>query len=95
MDSYVERVFHDILIEKDNDKIILDLKRFNLQEKVIKSRIVLYTIIGLFGTSKGIEKIHIEDILKLCQNNVGNKFLTPNKHTKVFVNNNKLEFSKI
>lgn len=65
--------------------IILDLKKFNLQEKVIKSRLVLYTINRLFGTTKGIEKIHIEDIIKLCQNNVGNKFLTPNKSIKIYV----------
>jgi len=73
-------------LQENENEIILDLKKFNMQEKVIKSRLVLYTIIRLFGTSKGIEKIHIEDIIKLCQNNIGNKYLTPNKNTKVYVN---------
>ena len=95
LDNFVEKIFYGIRLYEDDNLIILDLKKFNLQEKVIKSKLVLYTIIRLFGTSKGIEKIHIEDILKLCQNNVGNKFLLPNRNTKVFVNNGKIEISKI
>ena len=35
--------------------------------------------------AKDIEKVHIEDILKLCENNVGNKYLTPNKNIKVMI----------
>ena len=72
----------------------MDLKEFNKQEKVIKSRLVLYTITRLFNTAKGIEKIHIEDILKLCSNNIGNKYLTPNKNIKILVKNHKIYFIK-
>jgi len=83
--------------EKENEKrnrkeIILDLKQFNKQEKVIKSRLVIYTITRLLGSSQGIEKIHIEDIIKLCSNNIGNKYLTPNKKIKVLVKNHKIYF---
>ena len=46
------------------------------------------------GSTQGIEKIHIEDIIKLCQNNVGNKFLTPNKNLKVLVKDKKIFFIK-
>ena len=95
MDAYVSKAFKNILIEEADDKIIFDLKKFNLQEKVIKSRIILYTIIRLFGTSKGIEKIHIDDIIKLCQKNVGNKYLTPNKGIKIFINDGKIQFIKV
>ena len=56
-------------------KIILDLKTFNNEDKAIQKRIILYTINKLFGNTKGIEKIHIDDIVKLCNNNIGNKFL--------------------
>ena len=80
--------------KKDEQYIILDLKEFNKQEKVIKSNIILYTITRLFNTSKGIEKIHIEDIIKLCANNIGNKFLMPNKNLKVFIKNGKIKISK-
>ena len=68
----------------------MDLKQFNLQETVIKSRLVLYTINRLFGTRSGIEKKHIEDILQLCANNRGNKFLIPNKKVKILIKNKKI-----
>ena len=94
MDNQVKKIYEEILVdEKLKDKIIeLDLKKFNTQEKVIKSRLILYTITRLFGNSKGIEKIHIEDILKLCDNNIGNKYLTPNKNIKILVKNHKIYF---
>lgn len=95
INKQVIEAYTAILVKENLEEqmIILDLKKFNSQEKVIKSRLVLYTITRLFGTSKGIEKIHIEDIIKLCSKNVGNKYLTPNKYTKVLVNNGKIYFS--
>ena len=53
-----------------------------------------YTINRLLGTAKDIEKVHVEDILKLCENNVGNKYLVPNKKVKVLVAKGKIFFSK-
>jgi len=94
IDRQVEKAYGDLVLEEDSNQIVLDLKKFNCQEKVIKSRLVLYNITRLFGTSKGIEKIHIEDIIKLCGNNVGNKYLTPNKKIKVLVKNHKIYFTK-
>ena len=78
--------------EKVARQIVLDLNHFNLQDLVIKNRLVLYTINRLFGTRSGIEKKHIEDILKLCDNNIGNKFLVPNKKVKILVKNKKIFF---
>ena len=93
IENQVINVYNQILINDKNEKqIILDLKKFNLQEKVIKSRILLYTITRLLGTSKGIEKIHIEDVIKLCENNIGNKYLTPNKNLKILVKNGQIYF---
>ena len=80
---------------EDNKHIILSLKEFNQLDLVIKNRLVLYTINSLCGTAKGIEKIHIEDIIKLCKNNIGNKHLTPNKSIKIFVNRGKIFFIKL
>ena len=81
-DLYIEeqmkKEYKNILQEERNGQIVLNLKKFNNQEKVIKARLVLYTITRLLGNCKGIEKIHIEDIIKLCSNNIGNKYLTPN-----------------
>ena len=86
------QAYKEILIEETKEQITLDLKKFNVLELVIKNRIVLYTINRLFGASSGIEKIHIQDIIKLCSNNIGNKFLIPNKKVKILVKNKKIFF---
>lgn len=96
-EEYIEKqiikTYMDLLVEEDiPNQIILDLKAFNKQEKVIKSRVLIYTINKLFNTSKGIEKIHIEDVIRLCENNIGNKYLTPNKKIKILVKNHKIYF---
>ena len=94
--NYIElqtqKSFEKILIAKEKEQITLNLKEFNKQDKVIKNRLILYTTKELMGSTQGIEKIHIEDIIKLCQNNVGNKFLTPNKNLKVLVKDKKIFF---
>ena len=84
--------YRNMLIEEEKDRIVLDLKLFNSQDLVIKSRVVLYTINILLGTRSGIEKKNIEDIIKLCGNNIGNKFLIPNKKIKILVKNKKIFF---
>ena len=72
--------------------IALDLKQFNNLELVIKRRIILYTINKLLGTTEGIEKINIDDIIKLCTKNIGNKYLMPIKKIKVLVKKGKIFF---
>ena len=83
---------NDVYNEDSESIIILDLKRFNKENVAIQKRVILYSINKIFGTTKGIEKIHIEDIIKLCTNNIGNKFLCPNKNIKVLVKNRKIFF---
>ena len=57
-----------------------------------QNRIIILVTKNLFGSSEGIEKIHIQDLIKLCNNNIGNKYLTPNKNLKVLVKNRKIFF---
>lgn len=92
IENKVRKAYETLLIKEDKKEIILDLKRFNEKEKVIKSRLLLYTITRLLGNCQGIGKVHIEDIIKLCSNNIGNKFLTPNKNIKILVKNHKIYF---
>ena len=92
IEKQVERNFEDLKLAESKEEIVLDLKKFNKLEKVIKSRLVLYTIMSIFGTTKGIEKVHVDDIIKLCDNNIGNKYLTPNKNIKVLVKDHKIYF---
>ena len=90
LNEFAQNIYEHILIEESKNQIVLDLKEFNKQDKVIKSRIMLYAITKLKGSSQGIEKVHIEDIIKLCSNNIGNKFLTPKKNLKILVKNKKI-----
>ena len=99
--EYKSIVLQEINLEKEvynNEKmstIILDLKKFNLLDIVIQKKIILYSIQKIFGTTKGIEKIHLEDMIKLCNNNIGNKFLTPNKNLKIVIKNKKIHISSM
>lgn len=101
LDFQTQKVYNNMCIEEKNlnsevyntekeAKIILDLKLFNKEDKAIQKRVVLYAINKLFGSTTGIERIHIEDIVKLCNNNIGNKYLTPNKKTKIVIKNKKI-----
>ena len=93
-ETITKKVYAETLIQETKNEIILDLKKFNALEIVIKNRIVLYTINRLFGSSSGIEKIHLQDIIKLCNNNIGNKYLIPNKKVKILIKNKKIFIMK-
>ena len=88
-DDYLNEVtkkeYNAIRLEKTEKQITLDLQAFNKLELVIKRRLILYTINELVNTKAGIEKTNIDDIIKLCNNNIGNKYLTPIKGIKVLV----------
>ena len=95
IDSQAQKVYQNLLVEKNENRIVLKLKEFNGQDKVIKSRIILLVIKDLMGTTQRIEKIHIEDIIKLCNNNIGNKFLTPNKNLKFLIKDKRIYIEKL
>ena len=92
LNEITENVYNKILVNKIDREIVLNLKEFNNQKNVIKKRLILFTIKQLTGSSEGIEKVHIQDIIKLCSNNIGNKFLTPNKRIKILVKDKKIFF---
>lgn len=92
IENQTEQIYQKLKNEEKEKQIVIDLKTFNLQETVIKARLIRYIIKRLFGTTARLEKIHIEDIIKLCNKNVGNKYLTPNKDIKVLVKDKKVYF---
>lgn len=98
-DDFIENVSNEnykkLLVIEEKNRIELKLKEFNLLDEVLKNRIILITTRKLFGSTQGIEKVNIEDIIKLCNNNIGNKFLMPNKNLKVLIQNKKINFIKI
>ena len=54
---------------------------------------IIFTWI-IYRSIFGIEKIHIEDVIKLCKNNICNKYLTPNKNIKIMIKNKKIFFTR-
>lgn len=90
INKIVEKEYNNICITEKKSIIELDLKKFNYLDTVLKRRMVLYTINKLQNHTKGIEKTNIEDIIKLCGNNIGNKFLIPTKGLKVLIKNKKV-----
>ena len=95
LQKQVEKKYNQLLISKENNKIILDLKKFNSEDILIKKRILLYTISEILGNTQNNEKINIEDLIKLCQNNIGNKYLKPKSNIKVLVNKGKIFFERL
>lgn len=95
MEKQTKKAFQEILLQENENEIMVDLKKFNLQETVIKARMIRYIIKRLFGTTASIEKIHIDDVVKLCENNIGNKYLMPNKNIKILVKQHKVYFEKL
>ena len=95
IENIAKENYNKILVIEGKDKIELKLKEFNLLDEVLKNRIILIATKKLFGSTQGIEKVNIVDIIKLCNNNIGNKFLMPNKNLKVLIQNKKINFIKI
>lgn len=93
LQAITKQEFKNLLIEK-TENIILDLHKFNSLNLVIKRRLILYTINEVLHTTNGIEKVNIDDIIKLCKNNIGNKYLLPIKEIKIYVKKGKIYFIK-
>jgi len=106
LNQITKQTYEEILIAEDlapltrglsakltgGSSITIDLKKFNNLELVIKRRVILYTINELLGTTAGIEKINIDDIIKLCKNNIGNKYLSPMKNIRISIGKGKIIF---
>ena len=93
LNNQTKKAFEEIAYKTDDlNEQVLDLKKFNILELVIKRRVILYTISKTIGSTAGIEKINIDEIIKLCENNIGNKYLMPTKNIKILVKNKKIFF---
>lgn len=95
LEDLAQKEFKKILINRQENEIVLDLKLFNELNDVIQKRIILFSIEQVLGNVVGIEKVHIEDIIKLCENNIGNKFISPNKNIKILIKDRKIYFTKV
>ena len=98
-DEYVqneaEKIFKEILLTNEKNRIEFNPKKFNEQEKVIQKNLILLAIKKVKGSTQGIEKINIDDIIKLCNNNIGNKLIRPTKQLEIGIKNKKIYIKNI
>ena len=92
LNKETSKKYNQIKIEEKKDFITLNLKEFNELDSLLRKRLLIYTIAKVLGNTQNIEKINIEDIIKLCERNIGNKYLKPNKNIKILVNKGKIFF---
>ncbi len=95
IEEVVQKAYDEMIIAKEERKEIYSLKKFNSFAMVIRKRLIIKFIINLLGNAKDIEKVHIDDIIKLCENNIGGKFLMPNKNIKITVLKGKIECERM
>lgn len=99
INDIVQNAFDNVYIpntdEEKQELIIFNLKKFNDLNIFIRKKLILKAIFMTLGNAKDIEKVHIDDITKMCENNIGGKFLTPNKNIKISINKNKVFFEKL
>lgn len=95
IDKKTNEAFENCVLNESDTTLICNLKIFNKFDIVIRKRLILKFIIKILGNAKDIEKVHVDDIVKLCENNIGGKFLMPNKHIKISVGKGKIQIEKI
>lgn len=93
--SETEKIFKEILLTDEKNKIEFDPIEFNEQEKVIQKNLILLAIKKVKGSTQGIEKVNIDDIIKLCNNNIGNKLIRPVKQLEIGIKNKRIYIKNI
>lgn len=93
--SETEKIFKEILLTDEKNKIEFDPREFNEQEKVIQKNLILLAIKKVKGSTQGIEKVNIDDIIKLCNNNIGNKLIRPVKQLEIGIKNKRIYIKNI
>ena len=87
----VDDKYKELAIIEDK-KISYDLKSFNEQAQIIRSSLVLKTIEVLTSERKNVQKINVDDILKMAEKNIGGKQIQINKKVRTSIFKGKLEF---
>lgn len=93
--SETEKIFKEILLTDEKNKIEFDPRKFNEQEKVIQKNLILLAIKKVKDSTQGIEKVNIDDIIKLCNNNIGNKLIRPTKQLEIGIKNKRIYIKNI
>ena len=94
IDKNVEKIYKLHIINENKNNIIINGKKILQYDINIQKRLILKCIEKLKGTTIHIEEINILDILKIVNNNIGNKYIIPTKGLKVLYNRGQLHFIK-
>lgn len=70
-----EKVFNKIGETENASKIFFKLSDFNKLSKTIQSELIILSIKKLDGNFKNFSSKNIEDVLRIANNNIGNKYL--------------------
>ena len=58
-EEYINKIlletYNEILLQKEDNKITINLRKFNKLDEYIKERLIIYIIAKLFGDARGIE----------------------------------------
>ena len=90
-----EEILNELRLQNEKKYFIINLKEFNKLDDFIKSKVVIEVIQNVVGSIQGIEKVNVEEIINLCSKSIGNKYLTPVKRLKVYVNKGKCAFIRV
>ncbi len=103
--SYTNQIINEKLLVRVDDQmgndlklgfnqkfLVIDVKEFNKLDDFLKSKVVINIIQRVARSIQGIEKVNVEEIVNLCAKNIGNKYLTPTKNLKVYINKGKVAF---
>ena len=98
----VENIYNKIATEtfEENNKIStetlgkieLDLNEFRKLDLNLQQNLIIYTITKALKSARNIEKVNVDDIIKMCNRNIGKKYIEPNKNLKILIENKKIIF---
>lgn len=74
----------------DKSEISFYLNKFNKLDTNIKTNLIFKAIEQLKGNTKNVDKVNIDDVIKMCNRNVGNKHIIINKGIGAEIKNSKL-----
>ena len=80
--EYTEKVLKNCLIDNNINSVKFKISVIINEHESIKLRIIREIINYKIGNLDGIENIHVQDILRLLENNIkGKKYIIGNKFT--------------
>ena len=73
IEKYIEKIFYDAFISKDNNKVILNLEKLKRIEPEVAGRILRYAVELLKGNTVNIELKHIDYVMDFINNSMTGK----------------------